>query len=244
MDREAPSAAHAAASPAAPPPLPPPAEVKRLRFTVDLKPDKTTTVSWTRLLESGQGVGASLNAAATHRPVAAKAGADCKRNIREMVASGPLAKQQTADRFQQIKKEVNEIIRAHFSQPNSKEISNDGARSLKEKFVMSTVLEDKMYDLYDLYVEGVVKDKGPHCRKLYVELAELWPSGYMDNVRIKDAIYRAKERRSRLYRQHKARSAEKSKRQKLASTTGAEKLNPIAQVLTGREKASISRRYH
>lgn len=37
-----------------------------------------------------------------------------------MVVSGPLPKQQTADRFQQIKKEVNEIIRAHFSQLNSK----------------------------------------------------------------------------------------------------------------------------
>ncbi|KAG6514371.1 hypothetical protein ZIOFF_024724 [Zingiber officinale] len=72
-----------------------------------------------------------------------------------------------------------------------------------------------------------------------VSLQNYGLSGYMDNVRLKDAIYRAKGRRSALYRQHKARSEEKSKRQKLASTTGAEKLNPTAQVLTGRKKASI-----
>jgi hypothetical protein len=35
------------------------------------------------------------------------------------------------------------------------------------------------------------------------QLAELWPQGYMDNVGIKDAIYRSKERKRLLYSQQK-----------------------------------------
>ncbi|RRT54474.1 hypothetical protein GW17_00053320, partial [Ensete ventricosum] len=71
--------------------------------------------------------------------------------------------------------------------------------------------------------QGMDEDKGPQSRKLYVEvvfmlpdfyffiymfiptfqLAELWPSGSMDNVGIKDAIQRSKERKRAIYGQHK-----------------------------------------
>jgi hypothetical protein len=40
--------------------------------------------------------------------------------------------------------------------------------------------------------------KGPQTRKLYVELAEIWPEGWMDNIGIKAAVCRAKERKKRL----------------------------------------------
>lgn len=34
-----------------------------------------------------------------------------------------------------------------------------------------------------------------------MQLAELWPAGYMDNLGIKDAVYRAKERKRANYKQ-------------------------------------------
>ncbi|THU65076.1 hypothetical protein C4D60_Mb01t33320 [Musa balbisiana] len=139
-----------------------------------------------------------------------------KRNMRVMVELGLSAKQQKADRFQQVKGAVTEMIRARVSQLKSKlpelqdgsadnfqKINNDEKRVLKGRYSMDSALEDKICDLYDLYVEGMDEDKGPQSRKLYVELAELWPSGYMDNVGIKDAIQRSKERKRAIYSQHK-----------------------------------------
>lgn len=38
---------------------------------------------------------------------------------------------------------------------------------------------------------------------LLLQLAELWPQGYMDNVGIKDAISRSKDRKRLLYNQQK-----------------------------------------
>ncbi|XWS44675.1 hypothetical protein CRYUN_Cryun15aG0068200 [Craigia yunnanensis] len=69
---------------------------------------------------------------------------------------------------------------------------------LKEQYTMDNTMEDKICDLYDLYVQGMDEVKGPQIRKLYVELAELWPNGIMDNHGIKSAIHRAKERRRAL----------------------------------------------
>ncbi|XP_008805861.2 ubinuclein-1-like isoform X2 [Phoenix dactylifera] len=167
-----------------------------------------------------------------------------KRNMKEMVELGLSAKQQKADRFQQVKKEVHEMIRARVSNMKSKDasaddfqevINNDERRALKGKYSMDSALEDKICDLYDLYVEGMDEDKGPQSRKLYVELAELWPHGYMDNVGIKDAIYRSKERKRVLYRPHKVRDEERIKRKKLAAAVRVE-TNPAAQVWAGQER--------
>jgi len=55
------------------------------------------------------------------------------------------------------------------------QVANDERRAFKGKSVMDAALEDRICDLYDLYVEGMDEDKGPQSRKLYVELAELWP---------------------------------------------------------------------
>ncbi|WOK94578.1 ubinuclein-1 [Canna indica] len=174
-----------------------------------------------------------------------------KKNMREMVELGLSAKQQKADRFQQIKREVNDMVRARVSQLKSQlaeqqdgsaddfqEINVDERRALKGRYSMDAALEDKICDLYDLYVEGMDEDKGPQSRKLYVELAELWPSGYMDNVGIKDAIYRSKERKRSLYRQHKVRDEERVKRKKLASTARVrvDETNSAAQLRAGQER--------
>ncbi|CAD6235464.1 unnamed protein product [Miscanthus lutarioriparius] len=151
-----------------------------------------------------------------------------KRNMKEMVESGISAKLEKADRFQRVKLEINEMIKARMaakSKVNEQQdgsaddfqVANDDRRALKTKYAMDTALEDKMCDLYDMYVEGMDEDKGPQSRKLYVELAELWPQGYMDYVGIKDAIYRSKERKRLLYSQQKVRSEERMKRKRMAA---------------------------
>ncbi|KAJ1286526.1 hypothetical protein BS78_03G359100 [Paspalum vaginatum] len=151
-----------------------------------------------------------------------------KRNMKEMVESGLSAKLEKADRFQRVKMEINDMIKARVaakskvneqqdSSADDFQVANDERRALKGKSVMDTVLEDRICDLYDLYVEGMDEDKGPQSRKLYVELAELWPQGCMDNVGIKDAISRSKERKRLLYSQQKVRNEERMKRKRLAA---------------------------
>ncbi|XVE86487.1 hypothetical protein DITRI_Ditri18aG0037900 [Diplodiscus trichospermus] len=112
-----------------------------------------------------------------------------KRNLREMVLLGLSAKQEKADRFQQIKMEVIEMIKLQEMLGSKEQVI------LKEQYNLDNAMEDKICDLYDLYVQGMDEDRGPQIRKLYVELAELWPNGIMDNHGIKCAIRRAKERR-------------------------------------------------
>ncbi|XP_034907353.1 ubinuclein-1 isoform X2 [Populus alba] len=144
-----------------------------------------------------------------------------KKNLREMVEMGPTAKQEKADRFQLIRREVMEMIELQASKREKaggdfqKAIIDEEKGAMDEKYVMDNKMEDKICDLYDLFVQGMDEDKGPHIRKLYVELAELWPNGAMDNHGIKNAIYRAKERRRTFYNnekvQEKARLEELSK---------------------------------
>ncbi|XP_042476922.1 ubinuclein-1 isoform X2 [Macadamia integrifolia] len=150
-----------------------------------------------------------------------------KRNLKEMVELGLSAKQEKDDRFQQIKKEVIEMIKMRVPSLKPKTLEQrDGAtddfqevrgseeRGVKGKYNMDEAMEDKICDLYDLYVEGMDEDKGPQIRKLYVELAELWPNGCMDNHGIKNAICRSKERKRALYNRHKVQ--EKIKKKKLS----------------------------
>ncbi|TYI08504.1 hypothetical protein ES332_A09G006300v1 [Gossypium tomentosum] len=80
--------------------------------------------------------------------------------------------------------------------------------ALKKQYSMDNVIEDKICDLYDLYTQGIDEDKGTQIRKLYVELAELWPNGIMGKHGIKSAICRAKERRRALC-EHDKREQEK-----------------------------------
>ncbi|XP_044470118.1 ubinuclein-1-like isoform X2 [Mangifera indica] len=129
-----------------------------------------------------------------------------KRNLREMVLLGLSAKREKADRFQQIKMEVTEMIKLQAFKQSDGAADNfheaycsEGKRVFREKISMNIALEDKMCDLYDLYIQGMDEEKGPQIRKLYAELAELWPTGVMDSLGIKKAIFRAKDRRRASY---------------------------------------------
>ncbi|KAJ6398987.1 hypothetical protein OIU77_019696 [Salix suchowensis] len=148
-----------------------------------------------------------------------------KRNLKIMINTGLSAKQEKDDRFQQIKKEVAEMIMTHIPSVESnalvqqagasddfQEIGSEEKGALKKKFSMDAVLEDKICDLYDLFVEGLDEDSGSQVRKLYVELSQLWPSGLMDNHGIKRAICRAKERRRAVYCRNKDLEKIKSKK--------------------------------
>ncbi|XP_050238656.1 ubinuclein-1 isoform X2 [Mercurialis annua] len=159
-----------------------------------------------------------------------------KRNLKVMISMSLSAKQEKDDRFQQIKREVAEMIKTHGPYLESKALEQVGASddfqeigpqekgAVKRKFSMDTLLEDKVCDLYDLFIDGLDGDAGPAARKLYIELAGLWPSGFMDNHGIKRAICRAKERRRASYNKTK----EKVKRTKMLASRLDDSARPEA----------------
>ncbi|KAK6938368.1 Hpc2-related domain [Dillenia turbinata] len=164
-----------------------------------------------------------------------------KRNLKIMVNTSLTAKQEKDDKFQQIKREVVEMIKTRGPSLKSKaneqqigssddfqEFASEEKGAMKRKCSMDEAMEDKICDLYDLYVDGLDEDSGSQIRKLYAELAELWPSGLMDNHGIKRAICRAKERKRTLF----CREQEKIKRKKLLSKTEETvrvEANPVPQ---------------
>ncbi|CAI9115497.1 OLC1v1016413C3 [Oldenlandia corymbosa var. corymbosa] len=166
-----------------------------------------------------------------------------KRNLKIMVNMGLSAKQEKDSRVQLVKKEVAEMVMTRIPLMKSKaleqqagssddfqEISAEEKDALKRKYSMDDLLEDKICDLYDLYVEGLEEDAGPQVRKLYAELSAMWPNGFMDNHGIKRAICRAKDRRRALNSRQK--DSEKIKRKKMLaqkSETGQEEANPLGQ---------------
>ncbi|XP_057773225.1 ubinuclein-1-like isoform X4 [Salvia miltiorrhiza] len=118
-----------------------------------------------------------------------------KRNLRAMANSGLSAKQEKDDQIQKMKQEVSEMVKSRTARMKSKEACPEEREALKRKYNLDDVLENKICDLYDLYVERLEEDSGPPVRKLYEELALLWPSGFMNTDGIKRAIYRAKDRK-------------------------------------------------
>ncbi|VVA93465.1 unnamed protein product [Arabis nemorensis] len=132
-----------------------------------------------------------------------------KRNLKIMIDMGDSANREKDNRFQRINNEVLEMIKAKISlmepQATKQEVgsSDDFQDSVEKpslkKFVMDVALEDKLCDLYDIFVDGLDGDPGPEIRKLYANLAELWPNRLMDNHGIKRAICRAKERQRASY---------------------------------------------
>ncbi|XP_031393427.1 ubinuclein-1-like isoform X1 [Punica granatum] len=126
-----------------------------------------------------------------------------KRNLKMMVNTSLSAKQEKENRFQQIKKEVADMVRVRVLSLDSKAGSSDDFQELgpnvkgltPTKYDMDPAVEDKICDLYDLYIDGLDEETGPQIRKLYSELAQLWPNGFMDNHGIKSAICRSKERK-------------------------------------------------
>ncbi|CAI9266632.1 unnamed protein product [Lactuca saligna] len=152
-----------------------------------------------------------------------------RRNIVNMINMGLSAKEEKDARMQQLKKQIEEMVKIWAPMMMSKAIeqqlvgeSDDFQESgtkekeiLKRQITMDDALEDKICILYDLFVEGLDEDAGPQVRKLYADLAELWPQGLMDNHGIRGAICRAKDRRKAL---HKYKGQEKLKRKKITPT--------------------------
>lgn len=135
-----------------------------------------------------------------------------KRNLKEMVESGISAKQEKEGRIQDIKREVTKMVQMQVSSLQAQDggqkegLMDDfqGALCTGEKgkpngsYKWDNATEDAICNLYDQYVEGMDEHKGPQIKKLYIELAELWPLGWMDNNGIKHAVSRAKERKKKL----------------------------------------------
>ncbi|XP_051151019.1 ubinuclein-1-like isoform X2 [Andrographis paniculata] len=154
-----------------------------------------------------------------------------KRNLKSLATSGLCAKQEKENKMRKIKQEVVEMVKLQIPYVRSKNgpqaensIDIQGVpednKVLKRKYKMDYALEDKICDLYDLYVERLEEDSGPPIRRLYDELVSMWPSGVMDINGIKRAIYRAKNRgrSSILQKDH-----EKIKKKKKASPAKAER---------------------
>ncbi|KAG2665905.1 hypothetical protein I3760_15G029800 [Carya illinoinensis] len=176
-----------------------------------------------------------------------------KRNLKVMISMGLSAKQEKDNRFQQTKKEVVDMIKMREPYLESKafvqqagasddfqELCSEEKGVFRKKFSMDAALEDKICDLYDLFVDGLDEDAGPQIRKLYAELAGLWPVGFMDNHGIKRAICKAKERRRVLHSRHK--DQEKIRRKKMLAPRIEETVraegNLIVQPQSMRERIS------
>ncbi|KAH9618716.1 hypothetical protein KSS87_002650 [Heliosperma pusillum] len=150
-----------------------------------------------------------------------------KRHLKAMVTTSLSAKQEKDDKFQMIKKEVVEMVKTRVPSLISKateqqsggsvdlQVSSHAEKAAKSQQFMDATLEDKICDLYDIFVDGLDEDAAPQVRKLYAELAELWPKGVMDNHGIKRAICRAKERKKTL--DDKNKEQEKIKRKAIAA---------------------------
>ncbi|XP_074272591.1 ubinuclein-2-like isoform X2 [Silene latifolia] len=151
-----------------------------------------------------------------------------KRHLKVMVTTSLSAKQEKDDKFQLIKKEVVEMVKTSVPSLISKateqqsggsvdlQVSSHAEKAAKSQQFMDPTLEDKICDLYDIFVDGLDEDAAPQVRKLYAELAQLWPKGVMDNHGIKRAICRAKERKRTL--DDKNKEQEKIKRKKVIAT--------------------------
>ncbi|XP_017610881.1 ubinuclein-1-like isoform X2 [Gossypium arboreum] len=170
-----------------------------------------------------------------------------KRNLKEMILMGISAKQEKAYRFEQIKLEVIEMIKSQASMLGDvptgdiqEVLGYEEKVALKKQYSMDNVIEDKICDLYDLYTQGIDEDKGTQIRKLYVELAELWPNGIMDKHGIKSAICRAKERRRALCEHDKVRE-NRRKKSAQKTKTGVVKACSVSQLQAEQEnQASAS----
>lgn len=143
-----------------------------------------------------------------------------KRHLKAMVEMGVSAMQEKEGRLQGIKKEVTEMIKSRVHNLQAQVIQPpDEFQSLgvspekasEGRYQWDHATEDKICDLYEQYIEGMDDNKGPHLRKLYAELAELWPDGWMDNSGIKLAVHRAKERKKK---QSKASNSSDAKRRR------------------------------
>eukprot|EP00249_Psilotum_nudum_P022757 c28634_g1_i1 orf=153-2471(-) len=134
-----------------------------------------------------------------------------KRNLKEMIEMGLSARQEKEGRLLDIKREVTEMVKSRVYSLQAQEVGQQEGSPDDFQAVLGSVergnvsgcyqwdhaTEDRICDLYEQYIEGMDEHKGPQIRKLYAELAELWPGGWMDNIGIKCAVQRAKDRKKK-----------------------------------------------
>ncbi|XP_065881091.1 ubinuclein-1-like isoform X4 [Euphorbia lathyris] len=126
-----------------------------------------------------------------------------KRNLKVMISMGLSAKQEKDVRFNQVKKEVAELIKIRAPSSESKALEKQAGASddfqefggqekgaLKRKFSMEPALEDKICDLYDFFVDGLDEDAGPQVRKLYIEEQEKMKTKKMMTPRLDETTPR------------------------------------------------------
>nr|XP_017245453.1 PREDICTED: uncharacterized protein LOC108217116 [Daucus carota subsp. sativus] len=117
-----------------------------------------------------------------------------KKILKEMILEDVYARKTKCSDFKQTKKDLVEMIRHQAPSSNVKEFST--SEHSTGTYGMGHQLEDKLFDVYDTFCQGSYKDMAPSLiRKLYVELAELWPKDTMDPNQIREAIWRARGRR-------------------------------------------------
>ncbi|XP_074350271.1 ubinuclein-2-like [Apium graveolens] len=110
-----------------------------------------------------------------------------------MILEELYASQANCNNFKQIKMEFIKLIRL---QASSSKLKVPAPGHTKGTYSMGYLLEEKLCDLYDTFIQGLDEDSGSSVvRRLFAKLADLWPEGTMDMHEIRQAICRAKERR-------------------------------------------------
>eukprot|EP00249_Psilotum_nudum_P022758 c28634_g1_i2 orf=136-2454(-) len=175
-----------------------------------------------------------------------------KRNLKEMIEMGLSARQEKEGRLLDIKREVTEMVKSRVYSLQAQEVgqqedspddfqavSGSGERgSMSGRYQWDHATEDRICDLYEQYIEGMDEHKGPQIRKLYAELAELWPGGWMDNIGIKRAVQRAKDRKKM---QNKPDNCRKSRRKQKTSEKHLETMGAEGILLCGLSYSSQSK---
>ncbi|XP_047958159.1 ubinuclein-1-like isoform X2 [Salvia hispanica] len=142
-----------------------------------------------------------------------------QKNLRAMANLGLSARQEKDNRLKKTKHEVVEMVLRETGADDFQEIGHEEKETLKRIYSMDKALENKICDLYDLYIVRIGEDPEPPARRLFEELAALWPGGVMDTDGIKCAIYKVKGRRALIRRQReKANFKRKKLGQKMEDT--------------------------
>ncbi|KAL2653745.1 hypothetical protein R1flu_021873 [Riccia fluitans] len=114
-----------------------------------------------------------------------------KSNLMAMVKVGL----ESDARLLRVKRELTESVKSQVSHQTIDADFQSTPGISCYKWDQST--EDRICEVYDEHVESMEEHRGSQIKKLYSELAELWPEGWMDNHSIKKALLRAKERQKK-----------------------------------------------
>ncbi|EFJ38390.1 hypothetical protein SELMODRAFT_402260 [Selaginella moellendorffii] len=109
---------------------------------------------------------------------------------------GLVAKQEKEHRLSHMKRDLTEIVRSSVQSIQAKAeegFSNDVQGVGEKNYKWDQATEDWTCELYDQYLGLLALQR--------LKLADLWLEGWMDKDGIKNAVYRAKERRKALQKQ-------------------------------------------